>query len=366
MVTHDEAAAGVPEGREDPRRQGRDRRTNLVRFLLATLSLSYLTRHKVKSLLTLLGVVVGVATFSAIRSAQDTLTTGIRGTVDRMAGKAQLQISAEGGVPEELQEQIRELPGIRAQSPVIEQVVSGLEGVTNAGEIGSVLVLGVALLGDREMRDYGFEGSEEDLDDPLLFLAQADSVALARPLAERAGVKVGESLVLRAPEGPKRVVVRGLLSPKGFAEAFGGNLVVMDVYAAQSLFGRGRRFDRIELRLEEGTPLDTATGVLEKALGPGFQVETPAMRGAQMEQLVTNFVAGFSISSGFALCIGTFLIFNAFTVSVNRRRRDIGTPGRWGDARADPDAVSREAALVGLVGGALGVLAGALWPTASS
>ncbi|MBL8115791.1 MAG: ABC transporter permease, partial [Acidobacteria bacterium] len=330
-----------------------------MRFLLATLSLSYLTRHKVKSLLTLLGVVVGVATFSAIRSAQDTLTSGIRGTVDRMAGKAQLQISAEGGVPEELQEQLRELPGIRAQSPVIEQVVSGLEGVANAADIGSVLVLGVDLLGDREMRDYGFEGSEEDLDDPLLFLAQADSVALARPLAERAGVKVGESLVLRAPEGPKRVVVRGLLSPKGFAEAFGGNLVVMDVYAAQSLFGRGRRFDRIELRLEEGTTLDAATAVLEKALGPGFQVETPAMRGAQMEQLVTNFVAGFSISSGCALCIGTFLIFNSFTVSVNRRRRDIGTLRSLG---ATPGQIQTlflaEAALVGLVGGALGVLAG--------
>lgn len=50
---------------------------------------------------------------------------------------------------------------------------------------GALLVLGVDLLGDREMRDYGFEGEDGDLDDPLLVVAQADSVAIARPLAER-------------------------------------------------------------------------------------------------------------------------------------------------------------------------------------
>src|SRR5436190_864598 len=63
-----------------------------VRFLLRTLSLSYVRRHLAKTLLTLLGVVVGVATFTAIRSARASLITGLRGTIDRMAGKAQLQV----------------------------------------------------------------------------------------------------------------------------------------------------------------------------------------------------------------------------------------------------------------------------------
>ncbi|MBI5013898.1 MAG: FtsX-like permease family protein [Deltaproteobacteria bacterium] len=326
-----------------------------MRFLLRTLSLSYARRHVAKTLLTLLGVVVGVATFSAIRSAQSTLVQGIRATVDRMAGKAQLQITLEGGVPEEVQEQIRDLPGIRATAPVIEQIV-----VPEKSELGSLLVLGVDLLGDREMRDYGFEGADADLDDPLLFLAQPDSVALARPFAQRAGLSIGDAFAFRAPRGPKRVVVRGLLTPKGFAEAFGGNLVVVDVYAAQELFGRGRRFDRLEVRLEEGTSLAQGTAVLRGALGPAYRVETPDRRGEQMERLVSNFIAGFNISSGFALSIGTFLIFNAFHVAVNRRRRDIGTLRSLG---ATPRQVQglflAEAVAVGVAGGALGCLAGA-------
>ncbi|MBT1075791.1 FtsX-like permease family protein [Geobacter grbiciae] len=323
-------------------------------FLLRTLSLSYVRRHLTKTLLTLLGVVVGVATFSAIRSAQGTLVKGIRSTVDRVAGKAHLQITTTGGVPEEVQEKIRTLPGIRAISPIIEQIV-----VPQRGELGSLMVIGIDLLGDREMREYGFEGEDADLDDPLLFLARPDSAIFTRDFAGRAGLKTGDTLPVRVPAGVKRVAARGLLSPKGFAEAFGGNLMVVDVYAAQELFGRGRRFDRIDVRLAEGTTVAQGTATLKAALGPVYRVETPDRRGKQMEQTVNNFVAGFNVSSGFALAIGIFLIFNAFNVAVNRRRRDIGTLRALGATPRQVQAIFlMEALVIGLIGGAAGCLAG--------
>jgi len=325
-----------------------------MRFLLRTLSLSYVRRHLGKTLLTLLGVVVGVATYSSIKSAQGTLVKGIRSTVDRVAGKAQLQITMVGGVPEEIQEQVRGLPGIRATSPVIEQIVTPQQG-----ELGSLLVIGVDLLGDREMRDYGFEGDDADLDDPLLFLAQPDSALFTRDFAAKAGLKNGQTIALTVPKGVKKVAVRGLLTPKGFGEAFGGNLMVMDVYAAQDLFGRGRRFDRLDVRLTEETTVAQGIALLEKSLGPAYRVETPGKRGEQMEKLVANFIAGFNISSGFALSIGTFLILNAFNVAVNRRRRDIGTLRALGATPRQVQALFLvEALLIGLAGGALGCLVG--------
>ncbi len=325
-----------------------------MNFLLRTLSLSYVKRHRLQTLLTLLGVVVGVATFSAIRGAQDALVRGVRDTVDRMAGKAQLQVSADQGVPEQMQESLRELPGIRAQAPVIEQIV-----LPARGELGSLLLLGVDLLGDREMREYGFEGEDADLDDPLLFLAQPDSVAVSRELAQRAGLKVGDPLALKLPQGTRNLVVRGLLTPRGFAEAFGGNLVVMDVYAAQALFGRGRRFDRLELRLTEGTGLASGTEAVKAAVGPGYRVETPERRGGQLAHLVDGFMAAFSVSSVFALGIGTFLIFNAFNVSVTRRRRDIGTLRALGATPRQVQALFLfEGLALGVLGGVLGLVVG--------
>ena len=325
-----------------------------MRFLLRHLSLSYARRHLAKTILTLMGVVVGVTTFSSIKTAQDALVVGIGSTVDRVAGKAHLQVTTEGGVPEALQERLRNMPGIRATSPVIEQIV-----VPEKGELGSLMVIGVDLLGDREMRDYGFEGDDADLDDPLLFLAQPDSALFTRDFARRAGLTTGKSLALKLPGGVRKVTARGLMSPKGFAQAFGGNLMVVDVYAAQDLFGRGRRFDRIDVRLQDGVSVAQGAEMLQKALGPAYRVETPARRGEQMERLVANFTAGFNVSSAFALSIGIFLIFNAFNVAVNRRRRDIGTLRALG---ATPRQVQllflAEALIIGLLGGALGCLAG--------
>ncbi len=58
--------------------------------------------------------------------------------------------------------------------PVIEAVVStGLKGQ------GNVLILGVDMTGDRSLRDYDLKGDEDTaLDDPLIFLAQADSLII--------------------------------------------------------------------------------------------------------------------------------------------------------------------------------------------
>ncbi len=324
-------------------------------FLLRTLSLSYVRRHLAKTLITLLGVVVGVATFSAIMSAQATMVREIRATIDRIAGKTQIQITMAGGVPEEVQEKIRNLPGIRATSPVIEQIVSPQQG-----KLGSLLVIGIDLLGDREMRDYSFDGEDADLDDPLLFLAQPDSAIFTRQFSAKAGITTGDTVTLRLPKGNKRVVARGFLRPKGFSEAFGGNLMMMDVYAAQDLFGRGRHFDRLDVRLNEGIGIAQGIATLKQALGPAYQVETPENRGSQKERIIANFTAGFMLSSGFAIAIGTFLIFNAFNVAVNRRRRDIGTLRSLG---ATPHQVQclflTEALVIGLAGSLLGCLVGA-------
>ena len=57
---------------------------------------------------------------------------------------------------------------------------------------------------------------------------------------------------MRTMEGPKQFTVRGIMKSSGLASAFGGNLAIMDIYAAQKVFGRGRKFDRIDLAVQRG------------------------------------------------------------------------------------------------------------------
>jgi len=70
---------------------------------------------------------------------------------------------------------------VRAAALVIESEADpGLPGQ------GKLLILAVDMTGDRSLRDYEFDQGEQDvIDDPLVFLAQPDSIILTREFADR-------------------------------------------------------------------------------------------------------------------------------------------------------------------------------------
>src|ERR1700680_535665 len=135
--------------------------------LLRLISWPYARKHMLRTLLTTAGIVLGVGVFVGMHTANQTVLAAFRQTIDRIAGSTQLQISAgEPGFDEDVLEKVQSLPEVRAAAPVIEATVS----------VGSanLLILGVDMLGDRQLRSYDLEG-DASIDDPLVFLAQPDS-----------------------------------------------------------------------------------------------------------------------------------------------------------------------------------------------
>src|SRR6185312_420524 len=224
------------------------------------------------------------------------------------------------------------------------------------------LVLGVDMTGDRSLRDYDLESGEEAvIDDPLVFLAQPDSLIISKEFAERNGLAVGSRLPLGTVEGEKRFTVRGVMKSSGLTSAFGGNLAIMDIYAAQRMFGRGRTFDRIDVAVRDGQTVGDTQSALRQALGPGFQVDAPAARGQQFEAMTAAYSMMISISSLLALFIGMFIIYNAFAIAVTQRRSEIGILRALGATRGQIRCLFLgESAVTGLVGSALGLLVGLL------
>ncbi len=324
--------------------------------LLRLISWPYARRHLARVLLTTGGVVLGVAVFIGMHAANRAVFDGLAATVDRVAGRAQLQVTAgDGGFPEDVLERVQAVPEVRAAVPVIEAPVeTGLPGHN------SLLVLGVDMTGDRSLRDYAFESGEEAVvDDPLVFLAQPDSLIVTREFAARHGLSTGSRLVLRTIEGDRTFTVRGIMAATGWATAFGGDLAVMDIYAAQRMFGRGRTFDRIDVALADGVSLEAGQRAIAGVLGPGFQVEPPAARGRQYEAVLEVYAISMSISSLFALFIGMFIIYNAFAIAVTQRRTEIGILRALGATRGQIRTLFLvEGAVLGAVGAGLGGVAG--------
>jgi putative ABC transport system permease protein len=218
------------------------------------------------------------------------------------------------------------------------------------------------MTGDRSLRDYDLDsGDEAMIDDSLIFLAQPDSIIVSKELADRNGLALGSTLPLQTSAGQKTFTIRGIMKPEGLATAFGGNLAIMDIYAAQQMFGRGRTFDRIDLALAPDIPSDAAVRELSSLLGPGFDVQPPASRGRQAEAMVAGYTTMVSISSAFALFIGMFIIYNSFVTAVAERRSEIGIVRALGGTRAQVRRLFvTESLVLGLAGSLLGVGIGIL------
>ena len=326
--------------------------------LLRLLTWPYVRKHVLRTALTTAGVVLGIAVFVAMHTANQSVLFAFSQTIDRIAGKTDLQVTAgEAGFGEDVLEQVQSLPSVRVAVPVIEAVVaSPLEGQ------GDLLVLGIDMTGDRSLRDYELDsGDEAVMDDPLVFLAQPDSLIVSNELAERNGLSLGSRLPLQTAEGEKAFTIRGIMRPSGLATAFGGNLAIMDVYAAQQMFGRGRTFDRIDLALVAETTLGEAERELGALLGAGFDVQPPATRGRQAEAMVAGYTMMVNISSVFALFIGMFIIYNSFATAVTERRAEIGILRALGATRGQVRRLFLlESVVLGLAGSILGLGIGIL------
>ena len=84
-------------------------------ILLRLISWPYVRKHLLRSILTTAGIALGVALLVGMRTANDSVLRSFNDTVDRIAGKAQLQVSAgDAGVAEDVLERVQAAPEVSA------------------------------------------------------------------------------------------------------------------------------------------------------------------------------------------------------------------------------------------------------------
>ncbi len=336
---------------------------NLLRYV----TLAQWREHTLRTLLTTIGLGLGVAVIVAMRLVNDAVFTSIRGSVDDVAGRAVLSVSnGQAGVPEELLERVRAVPGVKAAAALI--LDSGL--VLDHPERGERLqIFGVDYLADSEVRSYELEKDvENELEDPIVVLSQPDSVFVTRGFADEHALRLGSKLPLQTALGPRELVVRGILKEAGPAKAFGGMLALMDIFAAQIAFGKGvagepGRFDQIDVVLAPGLENDAdiaaARDRIAAAVAGQATVERPESRGQQMQSMLGATKLGFVQAQALAFIVGVFLVFNTMSIAVVQRRREIGVLRSLGATAPRIRALFLvEATILSTLGSALGLLGG--------
>jgi putative ABC transport system permease protein len=298
---------------------------NLLRYI----SLRHIKYQKAQTLLALAGISLGVAAIVSIGIVNKSVLRSFEVSFRNATGRAALQITgAQSGFPEAILDQVRSVAGVEYAVPVVDT-----DGLLAAGKERSIMILGVDVLIDGQIRSYSLAEESADIPDPLLFLARPDSILVTKALAEREGIVMDQMLQVETVRGTLSFRVRGILNPEGPAKVMGGNLAVMDIYAAQMAFGKEGRIDRVDVSLLRDEDLEEVRRRIEAALPPGYTVDTPAGRTRQIAGMLSKFQTGLNLISIFAIVVGMYLIYNAVSITIVRRRKEIGILRALGVAR---------------------------------
>ncbi|MEJ2600607.1 MAG: ABC transporter permease [Anaerolineales bacterium] len=341
------------------------------------ISRRYLTRHLWQSVLMVVGITLGVAVVVAVDLANASASRAFDLSTESVVGRSTHQISGgPNGLGEQIYTRLRRAGVVNAAAPVVEAYVTS----TQLGNI-PLRLLGVDPFAEAPFRNYlgNVAGGDSASSGPAVgslsaFLTQPGAVLISTDLAQRYGLQACEkppdagtqraskcSLTLQLDGHQKSAFVAGLLKPSdALSQRALNGLILADISTAQEITGRLGKLDRIDLILPENPKeQQAAIGKIQALLPEGAVLQPVAARSGAVEQMTAAFRLNLTALSLLALIVGMFLIYNTMTFSVVQRRPMFGMLRCVGVTRREVfSLVLGEALIIGLLGSALGIVAG--------
>lgn len=324
-----------------------------------------LLEHRARTAFTLVAVMLGVALISGTFVLTDSISRSFDRLVAQNAEHVDVHVvapDAEGGFsgklayfPGEVAERVARVDGVTAAEPAI----SGLP-ITVVDERGRRIgpVTGAPTL--------GFSSTPSQFD---VFAHQGAApsgpgeIALSSQTARDAGLAIGDHVRVQGV-GPVRTFrLVGFVTFGGTSSIAGATFAIMPLADVQALAGEPGRIAEINVQADAGiSPAGLKTRV-QAAVGADATVQTGAEDRAQqssdLSQILDYLRLGLLVFGVVALLVGSFVIFNTFSITVAQRTREFGMLRTIGASRRQVLwSVVFEALALGLVGSVLGLGAG--------
>lgn len=318
--------------------------------------LRYIARHRTLALLNVLSVALGVAVYLAIQIANHSANRAFAATIDIVAGKAELEVTAPSyGLPDEIFPTVARQSGVSAATPIVRGFVSLPDF---PGEY--LQVLGLDIFTNEpfrtfELTDFATATREFDVQ---RWLGDPDAIAVTAGFASQHGLKAGDPIRAQV-NATERTLRVGFIMQASGASALDPHFAAMDIAWAQELFERRGRLSSIQLRLEDSREREQVIREVRAVIPADATVSSPAQRGQQVENMLGGFQLNLTAMSLVSLLVGMFLIYNTVSASVVRRRSEIGILRSLGTTRNEVRALFLgEAVVLGFVGVMVGLAGG--------
>jgi putative ABC transport system permease protein len=346
------------------------------------LSISNLSQRGLRSWLTVLGIVIGVAAVVAILSIgsgmQQSISSQLGGlgadiiTVSPGFARAYTVAFQRGAQPlieraqtsvyftEKDVQAIKSIEGIVA----INKVIAGRANVTYLAQSASVSVYGVDPLAWKEIIPVEIEEGR------YLLPGDSDAIVVGNRVANQMFKRpLGINTQLTINGKPFKIV--GILKESGGIAGIIGidNLIFMPLSSAKTVLGIStNEYSSLQVKVSDTTLVDYVASEIEEKLMLSRHVteetkDFTVTSTKTIQETVTNvmntvnlFLAGIA---GVSLLVGAIGIANTMFMSVMERTRQIGTLKALGSTNLEVMEIFLfESAMIGLLGGLIGIFVG--------
>jgi putative ABC transport system permease protein len=327
---------------------------------LTSLALKSLWARKARAFSTTLAVVIGVAFVAGSYVLTDTIFAAFDEIFSESLKGTSVVITAENPV----KQQNGEVPTISAR---LLPRVNKVAGVRLAA--GTIFTPGAFFdsKGEAVGTKFAPKFISSNLPDGLESLSYVDGhaprgpreTAIDKAAAENSGLKIGETLRIVGQGEARSFRIVGL-TELGSASFGGASIAKVTLPVAQALTHKRARFDQISVAARDGVSSNALKRRIERVVPSSVRVETAkenADRGSEEIRENLGFLQTILLVFGFiALFVGSFLIFNTFSITVAQRVTEFGMLRTLG--ASSPQillSVLSEALAIGLIGAVIGI-----------
>ncbi len=354
-----------------------------MRALLQTFSWQELRHHPWRNAAAVVAVMLGVALAFSVHLINASALSEFSQAVRAVNGQPDLELrAAQGSFDEALYERVANDPQVEMASPVLEISSYALDLNGDSAKRQPLRIVGIDALAVASVAPGlmpvpfaapGESGQPGQVKRPDAAGSRANSDTSTGATTQAGGDSAGRFAIFAPNTVFLNPAARQLFSARqlqlqdglqlrrvtvaGSVSAGGGPLAVMDIGAAQELFGRGGQLSRIDVRLKPGSDMGRFIGALQ--LPPNMTASAPGDAAERISNLSRAYRVNLTVLALVALFTGAFLVFSVLSLSVAKRAQQFALLGVLGlTGRERLLLVLIESLALGLAGSVAGIALG--------
>jgi len=303
--------------------------------------------HRGRALVAMLTIALGVGLGYAVQLINGAAFNEFSAAARSLSGQADLQVrGAQLFIDENIYPQLATYSGVAVASPVLEV------DAAVPGRNAPLKVLGIDVFRAKRVAPdlTGVPRPQASLD-----VLAGDAIFLSSAAKTWLGAHDGGYVELQSGTSPVKLRAAG-----GIARTRPGQrIAVMDIAAVQTHFALVGKLSRVDLQLARGVDRDAFRQTLQRELGARLVVTETQDIESRTDRLSRAYRINMNVLALVALFTGAFLVFSTQAAGVVRRRAQFAMLRVLGMTRASlVRQIMLEGALLGVVGGVLGIALG--------